>query len=188
MTREEIKKIIEGITDEQLKAVLDLHTADIGKVKNENEKLKTEIDTLKTDKGGLEKKITELTEKSNTADGYKQELDNLKADIAAKEEAEKKAKEDEELTDAITAVFGDKTFSSDYVKNGIIADMKLEIAKPENKGKGYSDIFDALTKDKEGIFANPNPPGKMVPMGSMSAGKISDNQARTIMGLPPIKE
>ena len=67
------------------------------------------------------------------------------------------------MTDAIIATFGDKKFTSDYVRNGIIADMKTEIAKPENKGKGYNEIFETLTKDKEGIFANPNPPAAPEP-------------------------
>ena len=91
------------------------------------------------------------------------------------------------MTDAITAVFGDKKFTSDYVKKGIIADMKEEIAKPENKGKGYSEIFEALTKDKNGIFANPNPPADIPGMGNVNVDTISDDAARAVMGLPPIK-
>ena len=33
MTREDLKRIIEGITDEQLKSILDINTTDIGKAK-----------------------------------------------------------------------------------------------------------------------------------------------------------
>lgn len=187
MTREELKKIIEGITDEQLKAILDINSSDIGKAKADFESLKAENNILKADKGTLTRKITELTEKSDSADDYKKQLEELKAELAAKEEADEKAKEDAELTDSIAAVFGDREFTSDYVRRGIIADMKTEIAKPENKGKGYADLFEALTKDKEGIFANPNPPGNMAPMGNLSAGIASENQARAVMGLPPVK-
>lgn len=187
MTREELKKIIEGITDEQLKSILDINSTDIGKAKGDYNTLKAENDTLKSDKKSLEEKITELSKKSNTADDYKKQLDGLKAEIKRKEDEEKEKAEDAALTEAITAVFGDKKFTSDYVKNGLIADMKAEIAKPENKGKGYSEIFESLTKDKPGIFENPNQLKDMTGMGSFEDG-ASEETMRAIMGLAPSKE
>lgn len=187
MTREEVKKIIEGITDEQLKAILDINSADIGKAKKDYDTIKSENDTLKSDKKTLEDKITELSEKSDTADDYKKQLDDLKADIKKKEDEEKAKAEDNALTEAITSVFSDKKFTSDYVKNGIIADMKLEIAKPENKGKGYAEVFESLTKDKPGIFENPNQPANMTGMGTVE-NNISEDAMRAVMGLAPNKE
>lgn len=183
MTREELKGIVEGITDEQLKQILDINSTDIGKAKKGVDDLKVENETLKTDKKDLEKRIGELTEKSNTAEDYKKQLDELKADIAAKDEADKKAKADLELTEAIEAAFGEKKFTSDYVRKGIIDDMKVEIAKPENKGKGYAELFEALTKDKEGIFANPNPAGGVAGMGRVGADELEDSRVRAAMGL-----
>ena len=159
-----------------MKSILDIHSADIGKIKKENESLKETNKTLENDKKDLEGKITTLTDEAkNNADVVK-ELEDLKKEIKDKEDADKKAKEDAELTNAITAVFGDKAFTSDYVKNGIIADMKTEIAKPENKGKGYAEIFEVLTKDKEGIFANPNPPAPIPGMGKVDTGSITKEQ------------
>ena len=187
MTREDLKRIIEGITDEQLKSVLDLHSEGIGKAKKDYEGIKSENETLKSDKKALEDKITELSEKSNSADDYKKQLDDLKAEIKSKEDAEKAKAEDAALTEAITAVLGEKKFTSDYVKNGIIADMKLEIAKPENKGKGYAEIFESLTKDKTGIFENPNQPANMTGMGNIDSN-ISEDAMRAVMGLAPNKE
>lgn len=187
MTREEIKKIVEGITDEQLKAILDINSADIGKAKKDYEAIKEENDTLKADKKSLEDKIGELSQKSNSADDYKSQLETLQKEIKEKEDADRKAQEDAQLTDAIIETFGDKKFTSDYVKNGIIADMKTEIAKPENKRKSYSEIFEALTKDKNGIFENPNPGIEIPGMGSFDTN-ISDNSMRAVMGLDPIKE
>lgn len=189
MTREELKNIIEGITDEQLKSILDMHSADIGKVKKENETLKEENATLKNDKKELENKITKLSDEAKDNADYKKQLEDLQKEIKEKEDSEKAAKEDAELTNAITAAFGDKKFTSDYVKNGIIQDMKTEIAKAENKGKGYTEIFETLTRDKEGIFANPNPGIEIPGMGKgVDMGKISDDTARAVMGLAPKKE
>lgn len=186
MTREELKKIVEGITDEQLKSILDINSADIGKAKKDYDDLKTANDTLTKDKKDLEDKIGALTDKAKTADDVQKELDNLKADIKKKEDDAKAEAEDKALTEAITAVFGDKKFTSDYVRNGIIADMKVEIAKPENKGKGYAELFESLTKDKAGIFENPNKPANMTGMGSVDTS-VSDDMARAIMGLSPKK-
>lgn len=176
MTREELKGIIEGITDEQLKSILDINSADIGKAKKDYDSIKSENDTLKNDKAGLEGKIKTLTDEANTADDYKNQLEELQKSIKEKEDAEKEKKADEELTNAITAVFGNKEFTSDYVRNGIITDMKAEIAKPENKGKGYSELFEALTKDKDGIFKNPNQPADMPGMGNADTTGITREQ------------
>lgn len=184
MKREELKNIVDGITDEQLKQILDINTADIGKAKGDAEQIKEQNETLIKDKSDLELKIKNLTEQNNTAEGYKKELEELKKTIADKEAADKAAAEDKALTDSIVASFGDKKFTSDYVKNGIIADMKIEIAKPENKSKGYAELFENLTKDKEGIFANPNPAVDMANIGNVNSKEITDAEARAIMGLP----
>ena len=69
MTREKLRKIIEGITDEQLKAIPDINTTDIGKSKSDVEKIRAENETLKTDKQSLETKISKLTEQSNIMTG-----------------------------------------------------------------------------------------------------------------------
>ena len=145
------------------------------------------IKDLENDKKELENKISKLTDDAKDGLDYKKQLEDLQKSIKAKEDAEKAEKADAELTDAITAVFGDKKFTSDYVRKGIIADMKEEIAKPENKGKGYSEIFEALIKDKDGILANPNPPADIPGMGNVNVDTISDDTARAVMGLPPIK-
>ena len=176
----------EAVTEEVLKKFnTELGVRFVAKA-DYNTKLE-EIKTLKGEKTTLEGKITELSEATGSAEEYKKQLEDLKKEIADKEKADKEAKADAELTDAITAVFGDKKFTSDYVKNGIIADMKSEIAKPENKGKGYAEIFESLTKDKEGIFQNPNQPIEIPGMGPVDP-KTSENTMRAIMGLAPNKE
>lgn len=185
MTREDLKGIIEGITDEQLRSVLDINTADIGKAKGDFAALQAENNTLKTDKEKLESKISELSKKSGTAADYKKQLDELKAEISVKEKAAKAEAEDKELTEAIEAVFGDRKFTSEYARRGLLADMKEQIASPDNKGKGYSEIFEALTKDKDGLFENPNPPTEMHGLGDVQTGSTSEQSMRSIMGLNP---
>lgn len=147
---------------------------------DKNIKLLGDIETLKND-------IEDLKTSNADAEDYRKKFEDLTKKIADDKAEEDAKRADAELTDAIVAVFGDRKFSSDYVKNGIIADMKTEIAKPENKGKGYAEIFDVLTKDKEGIFANPNPPAGMTGMGYVDTKTVDDAQVRAIMGLPPVK-
>lgn len=177
----------EAVTDDALKQF----NAELGKKFVAKADYNTKLEVIKTLEGAkeeLEGKITTLTAASGDAEKVKKELDDLKAQIQKEKDDAKAAAEDAALTDAIVATFGDKKFTSDYVRNGIIADMKTEIAKPENKGKGYAEIFEGLTKDKEGIFTNPNPPGDMTGMGKVETGKTSENAMRAAMGLAPAKE
>lgn len=163
----------EAVTEDALKQF----NAELGKkfvAKSDYNSKLEKIKTLEDANSSLENKITELNEKSNSAEDYKSQLEKLQKEIKEKADADKAAAEDAALTEAITAVFGDKKFTSDYVKNGIIADMKTEIAKPENKGKGYAEIFESLTKDKNGIFENPNTPADMTGMGSLDDKGIGD--------------
>lgn len=176
MTRENLKKIIEGITDEQISAVLDINTSDIGKAKRDYDDLKERVGTLEGEKKDLKGTITDLKNNAKYDEDYKKLYEDLKGDIEEKERNAQKAREDKDLTAAIEAVFGDREFSSDYVRKGIIADMKTEIAKPDNKGKGYAEIFEGLTKDKEGIFKNPNPPANMPGMGKNAPTNITREQ------------
>lgn len=157
--------------------------ADIDKLNKANGDLKTANETIKT----LRDEMQTLKDSNASAEDWKKKFEGLTADIEEKEKAARKEAEDKALTDAITALFGGKKFTSDYARDGLIADMKVEIAKPENKGKGYAEILEAYTKDKEGIFANPNPPAPMPGMGNGDLLEIGDAQARAVMGLPPLK-
>ena len=84
--------------------------------------------------------------------GLKKEIADMKTAEAKRIADEKAKKEDEILTNNIISAFGDKKFTSDYVKNGLITDIKSELSKAENKGKGISEIFESLTKDKGRII------------------------------------
>lgn len=73
MKREDITKIFEGATDEQINAVLDINSSDIGKAKQklevERDSYKTQLETAQTalkefegvDVGELKGKIAQLT-------------------------------------------------------------------------------------------------------------------------------
>lgn len=153
------------LSKEEVKSILAEH----GKtVTNETEKVKTdlnkEIETYKTTISNLESQLESVPD-STELEGLKKEIADMKAKETQRVADEKAKKEDEILTNNIISVFGDKEFTSDYVKNGIINDIKSELVKTENKGKGISEIFESLTKDKTGLFVNPNKPADMPGMG-----------------------
>lgn len=163
------------LSKQEIKSILTEH----GKtITNETEKVKTdlnkEIDTYKTTISNLENKL-ENVPNSKELEDLKKEITDMK-DAEQKRIADEKAKkEDETLTNNIISVFGDKKFTSDYVKNGLIVDIKTELAKTENKGKGIAEIFESLTKDKDGIFENPHKPAGMPSMSE--DGESPDNGA-----------
>lgn len=144
----------------------------IDKVMSEHGKgisdIKTEIDGLKsqiTEKDGkIANYVTTVADLETKASGNKEiqdELDKLKTKIAEDETKKSAAEQDKILTTNIEAVFGDKKFINDYTKNAIVTDIKTGLKDPVNAGKSANDIFESLTKDKNGIFVNPNTPPNM---------------------------
>ena len=98
--------------------------------------------------------------------------------------AQAKAKaEDDALTKNITSAFGDKKFVNEYTKNAIISDIKNALKDSNNAGKSAKDLFEELTKDKEGIFDNPNKGVSTPPTGDVNTGLAKENHDRELLGL-----
>lgn len=176
-----------GLSDEDIQKILAENGKDIEREKAKTATALKDVETLKEEKKSLTNKITELSDNAVSADEYKTKLETLQNEIAEKEEKARLEAEDKELTDSILESIKDKKFSSDYAKEGVIRDMKNLVAQKENKGKSYTEIFENLTKDKPGIFENPNQLKDMTGMGSFEDG-TSEETMRAIMGLAPSKE
>lgn len=176
-----------GLSDEDIQKILAENGKDVEREKTKTQEEVEKNKSLTENITKLKEDITELQNSNATAEDYKKKFEELQQKVTADNEAAEKARADAELTTAIEALFGDKKFTSEYAKQGLIADMKSEIAKPENKSKGYQEIYEAFTKDKEGIFANPNQPADMSPMGKVDSNTSTTNM-RAIMGLAPLKE
>lgn len=135
-----------------------------------------EIDTYKT-------KITDLEKASGDNSKIQKELDDLKQEIADKERKEAEKKQDDILTNNIVSVIGDKKFVNDYTKNAIISDIKTALKDTNNAGKSAKDLFEELTKDKEGIFDNPNKGVTTPGMGDVETKLAQENHDRELLGL-----
>ena len=110
------------------------------------------------------------------------------AQIAEEKRLADEKSADEQLTKTIRAAFPqDRKFVNEYTEQAYIGQIKAELNKPENKGKGIGEIFETLTKDKADIFANPNPVSNMAGFGGASIDTVDDAKVRRVMGLP-VKE
>lgn len=187
MKRTDLSTIVEGITDEQITKILDLNSADIGKVKKDSEKLKADYDAEVEHRKQLENDIKALQDSAADADALNVKISALEKQIADREAADKAAAENAALADRFTATVGDKVFLNDFTKNGILEEFKTALKDKDNAGKSDADIFGALVKDREDIFSNPNP--IEVTPGAGGKGGITDDDAaiRVVMGLPPVK-
>lgn len=190
MKREEVRELLPEISDEILGKLLDINSRDIGKAKGDADKYKAELESLKQQITEKDEAISKLEAASGDADKVREELERYKkadADRIAKEKADE---EDRILTEAVTTAIGDKEFVNEMTKNGYIAEVKKALADPANKGKGAAELFDAMTKDVEGIFKNPQQTPVTVP--SANGGNLfsNDDEAmmRRVMGLPPNKK
>lgn len=151
------------------KEVIDKIMTEYGKnlqgLKDQVEEYKIKVDEYKAKSTEYTDKIKELTDANKDSQKIQEELDTLKQKIAEDNELAKAKEEDAVITNNIVKVFGDKKFTSEYARTGLINDIKSELKKEENKGLGIQDIFDTLTKDKTDIFVNPNQVKDMEGMG-----------------------
>lgn len=169
------------LSKEEIKSIL----AENGKaIKTETEKIenkyKADIDDYKSTIDDLKNKI-EKAPKSDEMESLKSKIadyEQKEADRVAKEKAKA---EDDILTKNINEVFGDKKFVNDYTKNSIINEIKTALKDSANVGKSAKDLFEELTKDKEGIFENPNKPADMADVNAKVFNNI-DKEAFNKMG------
>lgn len=170
---------------------LDLDKETIDTIMAEHGKLITEAkektQDLENKVKDYESKIEELSSKAEDNTKVQEELDNLKKSIAENEAKAKAKAEDDALTKNITSAFGDKKFVNEYTKNAIISDIKTALKDSNNAGKSAKDLFEELTKDKEGIFDNPNKGVSTPPTGDVNTGLAKENHDRELLGLEPKK-
>lgn len=187
MKREELKNIIPDITDEQIKAILDLRSGEIGKTGKEIDGLKEQIKAKDEEIDGFKTKIADLEKASGNNEELQKQLKELQDQIAAREQADKEAETEKALNGRFDAAIGENKFINDFTRNGIFAEFKAALDAEENKGKADADIFGAIIKDRDAIFSNPNPITTTGAPGNSAAETADDAAVRAIMGLPPKK-
>lgn len=147
MKREDLKKI-EGITDEQIDSILELHKADVhewnGKVDDQKVIVKKRDET-----------IQELTDKVKEFDGV--DLKQLQTDLKdwEKKYNEGLAAKDKEFAKQL--LFNNYEFSSNMAKRAAMLEFDEKELKFENgKFLGAEDFFKNLQESDPGTFAQKN--------------------------------
>lgn len=192
MKREDIKKIFPDATEEQLKGLLDINTADIGKAKGELEAVKADLE--KTN-GTLKEYETTIADMKKSAEGnedFKKKFEELEQRIAdEKAEAEKKAKaeaEEAEYSNRFKTVVGEQKWRDALTEKAVYAEFKTALQDEANKGKGDKDILAALTQDKEYFAKDPARVPAFSRGTGFAGGEVDDAAVRAAMGLSPKKD
>lgn len=192
MKREDIKKIFPDATEEQLKGLLDINTADIGKAKGELEAVKADLEKAN---GTLKEYETTIADMKKSAEGnedFKKKFEELEQRIAdEKAEAEKKAKEEAEeaeYSNRFKTVVGEQKWRDELTEKAVYAEFKTALQDEANKGKGDKDILAALTQDKEYFAKDPARVPAFSRGTGFAGGEVDDAAVRAAMGLSPKKD
>lgn len=192
MKRDEVRKIIPEITDEQLNKLLDMNSTDIGKAKMDYDKVKADLEKANADITTYQQKISDLEESVTSGEDFKKKFEDLKKEIED-ERAETKRKADEAaeeaaLSERFKTVVGENKWRDELTEKAVYSEFKTALKDEANKGKGDKDILESLTKDK-GYFSDPGRTPGIFSRGTGFSGTGADDAAvRAAMGLPPKKE
>lgn len=150
MKLEDLQKIFENATAEQLEQVNSFYQKDIDLIKN----LQEENNSLHTRNTELTQNIKELEKNKGNAEELQKNIEDLQNKLKEQEEIYTKEVEERQLNDVIAEVFADKKFINDITKQGYTEKLKQAILDTSNKGKSAKDLFESMTKDVENVFIN----------------------------------
>lgn len=183
MNREFLKNA--GVADEAIDKIMAEYGKDIQAEKDKSSKAAADLAEANKTIETYKSQVAELEKTAGDNTDVKKQLDDLKAQIAEEKRLADEKAADEQMTAVIKSAFPqDRKFVNDYTEAAVISQIKAELGKAENKGKGVREIFTALTKDKAGIFANPNAVNDMPGFGGADITEVDDSNMRSIMGLP----
>ena len=192
MKREDIKKIFPDATEEQLKGLLDINTADIGKAKGELETVKADLEKANGTLKEYETTIADLKKSAECNEDFKKKFEDLEQRIAdEKAEAEKKAKEEAEeaeYSNRFKTVVGEQKWRDELTEKAVYAEFKTALQDEAHKGKGDKDILAALTQDKEYFAKDPARVPAFSRGTGFAGGEVDDAAVRAAMGLSPKKD
>lgn len=192
MKREDIKKFFPDATEEQLKGLLDINTADIGKAKGELEAVKADLEKANGTLKEYETTIADLKKSAEGNEDFKKKFEDLEQRIAdEKAEAEKKAKEEAEeaeYSNRFKTVVGEQKWRDALTEKAVYAEFKTALQDETNKGKGDKDILAALTQDKEYFAKDPARVPAFSRGTGFAGGEVDDAAVRAAMGLSPKKD
>lgn len=158
MTREQVRQIIgESATEEQINAILNAHSADIGRARQNDESNQNTINQLNEQLRTAQETITRLEGSNADAEAVRTELERYRTAEQQRIAAEQTAAAEAQMANRFNAAAGNAQFVNDFTRDGVLAQFKTAIANPANTGRADTEVLAELIKDKPGLMANPNP-------------------------------
>lgn len=185
ITKEFLEKL--GITGEAADAIFAERGKEITEVNKKIESLTSENAKLSESINNISAEKDKLSKDAVDSSAIQKQFDDYKAEIAAMLSKRDAEAADKELTSKIESVFGDKKFTSDYARVGLINDIKSKFNE-EGNTSSLSEIFDSLTKDKTGIFESTHKKLSIPQSGSGSGATSSEEllKMKQMMGFPSV--
>lgn len=174
MKRSELRKILPDVTEEQIKAILDLSH-------DETDQLRETIDNLTAERDKAKSDLTAATEGRTKAE---KDLNDYKTAAAAKETRAGKEKAYREVCKA--AGIADKYIATVIKASGTDIDA-LELTK-EGGAKGADKLTEKLKGDWADFVQHTEKHGATVPPSSIGAGGSSNPTRESIMAIKDTSE
>lgn len=180
MKREDVTKIFENATNEQIDSILNINSADIGKAKKDYADLTTELNNTKE----MFQKLKDESDKNNAED-FKKKYEDLVAENERKESERQAAYAEAQERAEFDKYFSEnkKEWSNKFIADGYFREYQK--AKTENKNKTTADILHELTKDDGTAFKGATLDVKLKgPEPHSPLDKSTEEaRARAVMGL-----
>ena len=183
MTRDELRGIVEGISDEQLKKILDINSSDIGKAKKQTEELERQLEERAERMNEMESRIAEFEKNQHEADEIRKRADELQKVVDERNAADKAELLKQEFCRRFDAVTEGAMFVNDFTREGIFEQFKEAVGDEKNIGKADSEIYGQLIEGRDNIFIPDGGLPSVVASTTGFGGLISDGDVREIMGL-----
>lgn len=151
---DKLKTLGVEITAEMEKAFPGEFVSDL-EVQKKNDKittLETEKKDLEAKQENLEKELQALKDAAPDADALNQKIAELTATLESERKERKEKDEKERLDGLVTDFFADKHFVNTITADAIKAQLVEKLNSDEARGKGMSDLFDAIVKDDKGNY------------------------------------
>lgn len=151
---DKLKTLGVEITAEMEKAFPGEFVSDL-EVQKKNDKittLETEKKDLEAKQENLEKELQTLKDSAPDADALNQKIAELTATLESERKERKEKDEKERLDGLVTEFFADKHFVNAITADAIKAQLVEKLNSDEARGKGISDLFDAIVKDDKGNY------------------------------------
>ena len=119
MKREDISRLFEGATDEQISALLDINSQDIGRAKRGGEKLQADLDAASEALKSANETIAALEANKADVEKLQRQIDAYKQAEAERAETERQAREEADLEARFSAAAGGRKFLHEMVREGV---------------------------------------------------------------------